>query len=189
MSFSKCSPHSSPSCLVLKSPEHQPIHATAPHPLCLFLNLASSLLLALPLGCLSCLLRISALKAPPELRGCSCLPSWPLLVAVLRSCIPSAGRGHHPALTSPWPPNHCRHTPSSGQSCLHFLPSQPDEKKQFLPFSQALCWPSCAALPQGRCCVPLLCPVWDVHVHVHSSSSPPPDYKSSLRVFRNAGFD
>lgn len=54
MSFSKCSPHSSPSCLVLKSPEHQPIRATAPHPLCLFLNLASSLLLALPLGCLSC---------------------------------------------------------------------------------------------------------------------------------------
>lgn len=93
-----------PLSLVLKSPEHQPIHATAPHPLCLFLNLTSSLLLALPLGCLSC----SSQDLCP---GSSSRTLWLLLPSQLacpcwcpRELHPFTGRGHHPALASPWPP-------------------------------------------------------------------------------------
>lgn len=33
------------------------------------------------------------------------------------------------------------------------------------------------------------CRVWNVDVHVHSSSSPLPEHKSSWRFLRNAGFD
>lgn len=169
----QCSPP--PRAWPLKVPQTSAHSWSCSSRLCLFLNLALSFLLALPLGCLSCSLQDLCPESTSGTPGLI-LPSP---VAAPRCC----PRELHPFsryVTPPspriplgFPP------PSSGQSCLRFLPSQPGEKKQFLPFSQG------SVLTQP--CFPA--PVWNMDVHVHSSSSPLPEYKSSLRFFRNAGFE
>lgn len=128
---------SSPSCLVLKSPTHQPIHTTVPQSFCLSLNCSLSFLLALPLGCLSC--------SPQQgTSGTPCLSTWPFprccapelqLITLAGKCklpgpqISLAFRPLAETLGVPLP------AWGSHQSSLYLLPSLPGEKKRSLPFS------------------------------------------------------